>query len=88
MTTTKTAMPTAKTTAMMLIARRKQVKEWMSPNPVTVLPTVHVDAAYQLMSERHIRRLPGWWSRSWRAGRHRPRSGRFARPGRETRGKR
>lgn len=57
MTTTKTAMPTAKTTAMMLIAR-KQVKEWMSPNPVTVLPTVHVNAAYQLMSERHIRRLP------------------------------
>jgi acetoin utilization protein AcuB len=57
MTTAKTANPTAKTTAMMLVAK-KQVKEWMSPNPVTVLPTTHVDEAFRLMAERHIRRLP------------------------------
>ena len=55
MTTTKSASPT--TTAMMLVAK-KQVKEWMSANPITVLPTTHADEAFRLMSERHIRRLP------------------------------
>jgi acetoin utilization protein AcuB len=61
MTTTKNINPTAKTTAMttaMMLVAKKQVKEWMSPNPVTVLPTAHVDEAFRLMAERHIRRLP------------------------------
>jgi acetoin utilization protein AcuB len=34
------------------------VREWMTPNPVTVLPTTRVTEAYELMRERQVRRLP------------------------------
>lgn len=56
MTTKTPKTPTSATNAVALIAK-KQVKDWMSPNPITVLSTTHIGEAYQLMSERHIRRL-------------------------------
>lgn len=36
----------------------RQVQEWMTPNPVAVLPTTRVPEAYALMEERRVRRLP------------------------------
>jgi CBS domain-containing protein len=53
---TQTHLSTAKT-AITLLAKKK-VKDWMSRNPITVLPTTYIGTAYKLMSERHIRRLP------------------------------
>ncbi len=47
------------TTAMTVVPiAEKLVKDWMSPNPITTLPTTHVDEAFQLMHECQIRRLP------------------------------
>jgi CBS domain-containing protein len=37
---------------------KKRVQDWMSSNPITVLPTTHIREAWQLMGERRIRRLP------------------------------
>lgn len=36
----------------------KRVRDWMTPNPVTVLPSTPSTNAYELMRERRIRRLP------------------------------
>ena len=36
----------------------KRVRDWMTPNPVTVLPSTPSTEAFELMRERHIRRLP------------------------------
>jgi acetoin utilization protein AcuB len=34
------------------------VRDWMTPNPVTITSKTTVPEAHKLMSERHIRRLP------------------------------
>ncbi len=36
----------------------KRVRDWMTPNPVTVLPSTPSTEAFELMRERRIRRLP------------------------------
>ncbi len=46
----------ASTTALQVA--RKYVRDWMTPNPVTVLPSTRLDAAYKLMLDRRVRRLP------------------------------
>ncbi len=57
MTTKRSTTSTAAVTTVATIAK-KRVKDWMSSNPITILPTTHLGEAYRLMSERHIRRLP------------------------------
>lgn len=37
---------------------QKRVKDWMTPDPLMILPSTYVRDAYQLMHERQIRRLP------------------------------
>lgn len=37
---------------------KTRVGDWMTRNPVIVLPTTRLTEAYALMAERHIRRLP------------------------------
>ena len=40
------------------------VRNWMTPNPVTVSPDASVSEAYELMRKHHVRRLPvvdGTW---------------------------
>jgi acetoin utilization protein AcuB len=34
------------------------IRDWMTPDPVTVDPEASVSQAYELMRKRHIRRLP------------------------------
>jgi len=58
MSIANTANATSAGAQKTLTVRTKHVREWMSADPVTVLPTTHVSEAYQLMQERHIRRLP------------------------------
>jgi acetoin utilization protein AcuB len=38
--------------------KREYVRDWMTPDPVTVDPGLSVSGAYRLMKERGIRRLP------------------------------
>ncbi len=37
---------------------KEYVRDWMTPEPVTVDPDTSVSRAYELMKEHHIRRLP------------------------------
>ncbi len=56
MTTEKTSGASA--SALLPPVAKKLVKDWMSHNPITVLPATRIREAWQLMEERHIRRLP------------------------------
>jgi CBS domain-containing protein len=38
--------------------KREYVRDWMTPDPVTVDPGLSVSGAYRLMKERSVRRLP------------------------------
>ena len=38
--------------------QRESVRDWMTPDPVMIAPGLSVLAAYQLMKDRRIRRLP------------------------------
>ncbi len=38
--------------------RRIQVRDWMTPNPITIDPRTTLPEAHKLMKECHIRRLP------------------------------
>jgi CBS domain-containing protein len=38
--------------------KREYVRDWMTVDPVTIKPGLSVSGAYQLMKDRHIRRLP------------------------------
>jgi CBS domain-containing protein len=38
--------------------KREFVRDWMTPDPLTIDPGVSVSGAYRLMKERAIRRLP------------------------------
>lgn len=61
MTTTTLTMSQAtgsQSTAANTPRPHKLVKDWMTPNPITILPTTYIRDAYQLMHERQIRRLP------------------------------
>ncbi len=38
--------------------RKTQVRDWMTPNPITIDPKTTLPEAHKLMKECHIRRLP------------------------------
>ncbi len=38
--------------------RKNQVRDWMTPNPITIDPKTTLPEAHKLMKECHIRRLP------------------------------
>jgi CBS domain-containing protein len=38
--------------------KQRKVREWMSPNPITITPKTSLGAANRLMKENNIRRLP------------------------------
>jgi CBS domain-containing protein len=38
--------------------QNKLVRDWMTPNPITIQPKTTLPEAHRLMSESHIRRLP------------------------------
>ncbi len=38
--------------------RKHQVRDWMTPNPITIDPKTTLPEAHKLMKECHIRRLP------------------------------
>jgi acetoin utilization protein AcuB len=38
--------------------RKKPVRDWMTPNPITIDPKTTLPEAHRLMKERRIRRLP------------------------------
>lgn len=46
------------TSAKIKPAETKKTLNWMNSSPITVSPTTSVSTAFQLMSARHIRRLP------------------------------
>ncbi|MCL4835522.1 MAG: CBS domain-containing protein [Caldilineaceae bacterium] len=41
-----------------LARHRMEVRDWMTPNPVTVAPDAPLAEAYRLMEENEVRRLP------------------------------
>ena len=41
-----------------LTRHRMEVRDWMTPDPVTVLPDAPLAVAYRLMEENEVRRLP------------------------------
>ncbi len=38
--------------------KKNQVRDWMTPNPITIDPQTTLPEAHKLMKECHIRRLP------------------------------
>lgn len=38
--------------------KKKEVRDWMTPNPITIDPQTTLPEAHKLMKECHIRRLP------------------------------
>jgi acetoin utilization protein AcuB len=38
--------------------KKSQVRDWMTPNPITIDPRTTLPEAHKLMKEHHIRRLP------------------------------
>lgn len=38
--------------------KKSQVRDWMTPNPITIDPQTTLPEAHKLMKECHIRRLP------------------------------
>ncbi len=38
--------------------KKNQVRDWMTPNPITIDPKTTLPEAHKLMKECHIRRLP------------------------------
>jgi acetoin utilization protein AcuB len=38
--------------------KKSQVRDWMTPNPITIDPLTTLPEAHKLMKECHIRRLP------------------------------
>jgi acetoin utilization protein AcuB len=41
--------------------KEQLVRDWMTPNPMTISPTTTLPQAQQLMMERSVRRLPVVW---------------------------
>lgn len=41
-----------------LARHRTEVRDWMTPNPITIQPDAPIIQAYELMKENEIRRLP------------------------------
>jgi CBS domain-containing protein len=41
-----------------MAARKYLVRDWMTPDPITVDPQTTLPAAHKLMKESHVRRLP------------------------------
>ncbi|HNB53281.1 MAG TPA: CBS domain-containing protein [Anaerolineales bacterium] len=41
--------------------KEQLVRDWMTPNPITISPTTTLPEAQQLMMEKNVRRLPVVW---------------------------
>lgn len=41
--------------------KEQLVRDWMTPDPITIFPTTTLPEAHQLMMEKNVRRLPVIW---------------------------
>jgi CBS domain-containing protein len=41
--------------------KEQLVRDWMTPNPITISPTTTLPQAQQIMMEKNVRRLPVVW---------------------------
>ena len=44
---------------MASVLKQYKVRDWMTPNPITISPRTTLPEAHQIMKEKRIRRLPG-----------------------------